>query len=78
MSKRVRVSRQEIMSRLHISKSTYYDLKKSLIISAINSLHQDILIEEIYKKMVNQKDTFRTKYGQTSEKITKNHDIIIV
>ena len=53
MSKRVRVSRQEIMSRLHISKSTYYDLKKSLIISAINSLHQDILIEEIYKKMVN-------------------------
>lgn len=52
-SKRVRVSRMEILNRMHISKSTYYDLRKSLVISALNSMYPKILIDEIYTKMAN-------------------------
>ena len=53
MSKRVRVSRQEIMSRLHISKSTYYQLRRDTVISALNSMYPRILIDEIYTKLAN-------------------------
>lgn len=53
MSKRVRVSRREITSKMHISKTTYYELRKSLVVSAINSMHPKILIDEIYTRMVN-------------------------
>ena len=52
-SKRVRVSRMEILNRMHISKSTYYDLRKSLVISALNSMYPKVLIDEIYTKMAN-------------------------
>lgn len=53
LSKRVRVSRGEILDRMHISKTTYYDLKKALVISAMNSMYSEILIDEIYTKMAN-------------------------
>ena len=48
----------------------------------INSSRYNILIiynmgNILYVK-IKQKDIFRTQYGQTSEKITKNYDIIIV
>lgn len=49
-SKRARVSRNEILRKMHISKSTYYELKNSLVISALNSLYPTILRDEIYKK----------------------------
>lgn len=52
-SKRVRVSRMEILNKMHISKSTYYELRKSLVISALNSMYPKILINEIYTKMAN-------------------------
>ena len=52
-SKRVRVSRMEILNKMHISKSTYYDLRKSLVISALNSMYPKVLIDEIYTKMAN-------------------------
>ncbi|MPN38630.1 hypothetical protein SDC9_186154 [bioreactor metagenome] len=49
-SRRVRVSRNEILRRMHISKSTYYELKNSLVVSALNSIYPIILRDEIYKK----------------------------
>lgn len=52
-SKRSRVSRREILEKMHISKSTYYELRKSLVINALNSMYPKILIDEIYTKMAN-------------------------
>lgn len=52
-SKRARISRIEILNKMHISKSTYYELRKSLVISALNSIYPKILIDEIYTKMAN-------------------------
>lgn len=49
-SKRVRVSRNEILRKMHISKSTYYELRNSLVVSALNSIYPTILRDEIYKK----------------------------
>ena len=50
-SRRVRVSRNEILDDMHISKSTYYDLRKSLVVSAMNSMFPEVLINEIYMKL---------------------------
>ena len=52
-SKRARISRVEILNKMHISKSTYYELRKSLVISAMNSMYPQILIDEIYTKLAN-------------------------
>ena len=52
-SKRTRISRVEILNKMHISKSTYYELRKSLVISAMNSMYPQILIDEIYTKLAN-------------------------
>lgn len=49
-SRRVRISRNEILRKMHISKSTYYELRNSLVVSALNSIYPTILRDEIYKK----------------------------
>lgn len=54
-SRRLRVSRNEILRKMHISKSTYYELKNSLVVSALNSLYPTILRDEIYKKFAQMK-----------------------
>ena len=48
----------------------------------VHSIRYNILIiynmGNILHDKIKQRDIFRTQYGQTSEKITKNYDIIIV
>ena len=36
------------------------------------------IFSQYARNILIERDVFRTKYGQTSEKITKNYDIIIV
>lgn len=52
-SKKVRVSRREILEKMHISKSTYYQLRRDTVISALNSMYPRVLIDEIYTKLAN-------------------------
>lgn len=49
MSNKKKVTRYEILEAMHISKSTYYELRESLVKSAISSMYPDILERELYK-----------------------------
>ena len=68
MSNRKRVPRYEILDKMHISKTTYYELRESLVRSAINSIYPDILERELLIILQIQieghfKDKVRTKYN---------------
>ena len=49
MSDKKKVPRYEILEAMHISKTTYYELRESLVRSAISSMYPDILERELYK-----------------------------
>lgn len=49
MSNKKKVPRYEILDKMHISKTTYYELRESLVRSAISSMYPDILERELYK-----------------------------
>ena len=53
MSNRKRVPRYEILDKMHISKTTYYELRESLVRSAINSIYPDILERELFNNFTN-------------------------
>ena len=52
MSNKKKVPRHEILDRMHISKTTYYELRESLVRSAISSMHPDILERELFKSFL--------------------------
>ena len=49
MSNKKKVPRHEILDKMHISKTTYYELRESLVRSAISSMYPDILERELFK-----------------------------
>lgn len=55
MSNKKKVPRYEILDKMHISKNTYYELRESLVGSAISSINPDILEKEIFSNFKNVK-----------------------
>ena len=53
MSNKKKVPRHEILDKMHISKTTYYELRESLVRSAISSMHPDILERELFNNFTN-------------------------
>ena len=51
MSNKKRVSRKEVLDKMHISKNTYYELRRMLVESAMNSIYPEILEKELYKNL---------------------------
>ena len=53
MSNKKKVPRYEILEAMHISKSTYYELRESLVKSAISSIYPEVLEKELYNSFAN-------------------------